>query len=135
MFEEIVEHINGLIFYGFFYHQDNSYIDDIMESIKEQMEKELKRPLDWEDIDYHRLEKDICEQSYDAYYSEKELMKILKTMKLNVNEIEDIRINIDIDDYKKRVVKFYLEDGVYLDYILDKNNNWLIDNSGSLFAN
>jgi hypothetical protein len=119
MFEEIAEHINGLIYYSFFYHQDNSYIDDIMESIKVQMEKELKSSLKWEDIDYSRLEKDICEHSYDAYYSEKELMKILKTMRLNVNEIEDIRVNIDIEDYKKRVIKFYSEDGLYLDYILD----------------
>lgn len=121
MQEEFLDHINGLIYYGFFYKQDGSYVDDIMESIKEKMEKELSKKLEWETIDYQRLESDVCEPHYDSYYTVKELFNILKTMKLNSSNIENIKIDIDIEDYKKRVVKSFFENDIYLDYILD---NW-----------
>lgn len=120
MYEEFVEHINGLIYYGFFYKQDGSYIDDIMESLKVEIEKKINKQIDWEEIDYQRLESDVCTQHYDSYYTEKELFNILKTIKLNSSNIEDITINLDIEDYKKRVIKSFFEDDIYIDYLRNK---------------
>ena len=122
MYDEFVEHINGLIYYGFFYKQDGSYIDDIMESLKEEIYKKINRKIDWEEIDCQRLESDVTEQHYNSYYTEKELFKILKTMKLNNSNIEDITINLDIEDYKKRVVKSFLEHDIYIDYLQNKES-------------
>lgn len=120
MYEEFVEHINGLIYYGFFYKQDGSYIDDIMESLKVEIEKKINKQIDWEEIDYQRLESDVCTQHYDSYYTEKELFNILKTIKLNSSNIEDITISLDIEDYKKRVIKSFFEDDIYIDYLRNK---------------
>lgn len=120
MYDEFVEHINGLIYYGFFYKQDGSYIDDIMESLKVEIEKKINKQIDWEEIDYQRLESDVCTQHYDSYYTEKELFNILKTIKLNSSNIEDITISLDIEDYKKRVIKSFFEDDIYIDYLRNK---------------
>ena len=122
MYDEFVEHINGLIYYGFFYKQDGSYIDDIMESLKEEIERKINKKIDWEEIDCERLESDVTEQHYDLYYTEKELFNILKTIKLNSSDIEDIKINLDIEDYKKRVVKSFLEHDIYIDYLQNKES-------------
>ena len=120
MYEEFVKHINGLIYYSFFYKQDGDYVDDIMESLKEEIEKKINKKIDWEEIDYQRLESDVTEQHYDSYYSERELFDILKTLNLNSSNIEDIKINLDIEDYKKRVIKSFLDNDIYIDYLHNK---------------
>lgn len=51
MREEILNPINQLIYYGFFYKQDGDYIDDIMESLKEAIERKINKKIDWEEID------------------------------------------------------------------------------------
>ena len=117
MYEEFVKHINGLIYYSFFYKQDGDYVDDIMESLKEEIERKINKKIDWEEIDCERLESDVTEQHYDLYYTEKELFNILKTIKLNSSDIEDIKINLDIEDYKKRVIKSFFEDDFYIEYL------------------
>lgn len=117
MSDEILEHINGLIYYCFFYNQDGAYVDEIMEELKVEIEKKLKRKIEWEEIDCQRLESDVTEQHYDSYYTEKELFEILKTMKLNNSDIEDITIDLDIEDYKKRVIKSFFEHDIYIDYL------------------
>ena len=65
MREEILNPINQLIYYGFFYKQDGDYIDDIMESLKEEIERKINKKIDWEEIDCERLESDVTEQHYD----------------------------------------------------------------------
>lgn len=117
MREEILNPINQLIYYGFFYKQDGDYIDDIMESLKEAIERKINKKIDWEEIDCQRLESYVTEQHYDLYYTEKELFNILKTIKLNSSDIEDIKINLDIEDYKKRVIKSFFEDDFYIEYL------------------
>ena len=120
MREEILNPINQLIYYGFFYKQDGDYIDDIMESLKEEIERKINKKIDWEEIDCERLESDVTEQHYDLYYTEKELFNILKTIKLNSSDIEDIKINLDIEDYKKRVINSFFNDDTYLHYLNNK---------------
>lgn len=117
MREEILNPINQLIYYGFFYKQDGDYINEIMESLKEAIERKINKKIDWEEIDCQRLESYVTEQHYDLYYTEKELFNILKTIKLNSSDIEDIKINLDIEDYKKRVIKSFFEDDFYIEYL------------------
>ena len=132
MYEEFVEHINGLIYYGFFYKQDGSYIDDIMESLKVEIEKKINKQIDWEEIDYQRLESDVCTQHYDSYYTEKELFNILKTIKLNSSNIEDITISLDYcsklrfhSDYRRAIPSgrqpFYATAGRDVNIVILKN--------------
>ncbi len=127
MYEEILSPINELIYYGFFYKQDGKYIDEIIEEIKNIAEKEINQKLNWDDFDHSKLEQDITEPIYDTYYTEQEFNQILKSIKINGVDEKKISVNIDIEDYKKRVVNFYIQNGLYEDYILqNKNKNNLI---------
>ena len=70
-----------------------SLIEELKPNLKEEIERKINKKIDWEEIDCERLESDVTEQHYDLYYTEKELFNILKTIKLNSSDIEDIKIN------------------------------------------
>ena len=56
MKEEYLEHINGLIYHGFFYKIDSLYTDELMNQIKSEIEKKINKKLNWEQIKYQQLE-------------------------------------------------------------------------------
>lgn len=117
MRDDITQAIGDLIFYGAFYSAKNDFVEELLEDIKSEMEKRIGSSLEWEEIEHHQIEKDICNRENIAYlYNDKEIANIFKSIKFK-DSFNEVYINFDIEDFKKRYLKDFFSDEFYLEYI------------------